>query len=188
VEAQYGTDADEARFAGKVVAVNVDRTCDAHYEDGDKEAGKPWSRVRRAAAVDAESGMGGELGGEVEEGILGGRSTFEVEAIAALAWCGEGNGGVHAAAIEDGEEEDGDEVAFAFGGKGGGSLSSSSTDTKKKKRKRQKQVPSSFSSTAVAAITAATALLVRSAVPGRKDSEMGECSEDSEDSGESSEE
>ena len=36
---------------------------------------------------------------------------------------------------------------------------------------------------------AATALLVRSAVPGCKDSEMGECSEDSEDSGgESSEE
>jgi hypothetical protein len=35
VEAQYGTDADEAWFAGKVVAVNA--------EDGDKEAGKPWS-------------------------------------------------------------------------------------------------------------------------------------------------
>jgi hypothetical protein len=40
-----------------------------------------------------------------------------------------------------------------------------------------------FSSNAAAAITAATALLVRSAVPGRKDSEMGECIEDSEDSG-----
>ena len=42
---------------------------------------------------------------------------------------------------------------------------------------------SSFSSNAAAAITAATALLVRSAVPGRKDSEMGECSDDGEDSG-----
>ena len=141
MEAQYGTDADEAWFAGKVMAVNVDGTCDVHYEDGDKEEGKPWSRVR-AAAVDAESGEGGELkgeGGELEERILGGQSTFEREAIAALAWCGEGSVRVHAAAIEDGEE-DGDEVAFAFGGKGGGSLSSSSTDTKKKKRKRQKQV------------------------------------------------
>ena len=119
MEAQYGTDADEAWFAGRVMAVNVDGTCDVHYEDGDKEAGKPWSRVR-AAAVDAESGKGGELGGEVEEGILGGQSTFEVEAIAALAWCGEGSVRVH---------------------------------------------------------------------PGRKDSEMGACSEDSEDSGgESSEE
>ena len=142
MEAQYGTDADEAWFVGKVLAVNAEGTCDVHYEDGDKEEGKPWSRVR-AAAVDAESGEGGELkgeGGELEERILGGQSTFEREAIAALAWCGEGSVRVHAAAIEDGEE-DGDEVAsFAFGGKGGGSLSSSSTDTKKKKRKRQKQV------------------------------------------------
>ena len=138
MEAQYGTDVDEAWFAGKVVAVNAEGTCDVHYEDGDKEAGKPWSRVR-AAAVDAESGEGGELGGEMEEGILGGQSTFEMEAIAALAWCGEGSVRVHAAAIEDGEEG-GDEVAIAFGGKGGGSLSSSSADTKKKKRKRQKQV------------------------------------------------
>ena len=80
-------------------------------------------------------------------------------------------------------------MACAFGGKGDGSLSSSSADTKKKKRKRQKQVSSSFSSTAVAAITVATALLVRSVVPGRKDSEMGACSDDGEDSGgESSEE
>ena len=63
-----------------------------------------------------------------------------MEAIAALAWCGEGSVGVHAAAaIEDGEEN-GDEVAFAFGGKGGSSLSSSSTDTNTKKRKRQKRV------------------------------------------------
>ena len=74
----------------------------------------------------------------MEEGIMREQSTFEMEAIAALAWCGEGSVGVHATAIEDGEE--GDEVAVAFGGKGGGSLSSSSTDTKKKKRKRQKQV------------------------------------------------
>jgi hypothetical protein len=135
VEAQYGTDVDEAWFAGKVVAVNAEGTCDVHYEDGDKEVGKPWSRVR-AAAVDAESGEGGELGGELEEGILEGQSTFEIEAIAALARCSS------FAAIEDGEE-DGDEVAIAFGGnggKGGGSLSSSSADTKKKKRKRQKQV------------------------------------------------
>ena len=70
----------------------------------------------------------------MEECIRGGPSTFEIEAIAALARCSS------FAAIEDGEEEDGDEVAFAFGGKGGGSLSSSSTDTKEKKRKRQKQV------------------------------------------------
>ena len=119
MEAQYGTDADEAWFAGKVMAVNAEGTCDVHYEDGDKEAGKPWSRVRAAA----ESGEGGELkgegeeeeeDGELEEGILGGQSTFEVEAVAALAWCGEGSVRVH---------------------------------------------------------------------PGRKDSEMGACSEDSEDSG-----
>ena len=90
----------------------------------------------RAAAVDAESGEGN---GEWEEGIRGGQSTFEMEAIAALAWCGKGSVGVHAAAIEDGEE-DGDEVAVAFGEKGGGSLSSSSVDTKEKKRKRRKQV------------------------------------------------
>ena len=199
MEAQYGTDAGEAWFAGRVMAVNAEGTCDVHYEDGDKEEGKPWSRVR-PAAVDAESEETGELereeeeeeeeeeDGELEKGILGGQSTFEMEAIAALAWCGEGSVRMHAAAIEDGEE-DGDEVAVAFGGKGGGSLSSSSTDTKKKKRKRQKQVSSSLSSTAAAAITAATALLVRSVVPGRKDSEMGECSADSEDSGgESSEE
>ena len=97
----------------------------------------------RAAAVDAESVEGGELGGEgeggeledeeLEEGIRGGQSTFEIEAIAALARCSS------FAAIEDGEE-DGDEVACAFGGKGDGSLSSSSADTKKKKRKWQKQV------------------------------------------------
>ena len=119
MEAQYGTDAKEAWFAGKVMAVNAEGTCDVHYEDGDKEAGKPWSRVRAAA----ESGEGGELkgegeeeeeDGELEEGILGGQSTFEVEAVAALAWCGEGSVRVH---------------------------------------------------------------------PGRKDSEMGACSEDSEDSG-----
>jgi hypothetical protein len=151
VEAQYGTDADEAWFVGRVMAVNADGTCDMHYEDGDKEAGKPWARVR-AAVVDAESEETGELelegeeeeeeeDGELEEGILGRQSTFEMEAIAALAWCGEGSVRVHAAAaIEDGEEEDGDEVAFAFGGKGGGSLSSSSTDAKTKKRKRKKQV------------------------------------------------
>ena len=140
MEAQYGTDADEAWFVGRVMAVNAEGTCDVHYEDGDKEVGKPWSRVR-ASAVDAESGEDGELGGELEEGILGGQNTFEMEGIAALAWCGEGSVRVHAAAaIEDGEEEDGDEVAFAFGGKGGGSLSSSSTDTKKKKMKRKKRV------------------------------------------------
>ena len=122
MEAQYGTDADEAWFVGRVMAVNAEGTCDVHYEDGDKEAGKPWSRVR-AAAVDAESEETGELDlegeeeeedGELEEGILGGQSTFEVEAVAALAWCGEGSVRVH---------------------------------------------------------------------PGRKDSEMGACSEDSEDSG-----
>ena len=138
MEAQYGTDADEAWFVGRVMAVNAEGTCDVHYEDGDKEAGKPWARVR-AAAVDEESGEEGELEGGEEEGILGGQSTFEMEAIAALAWCGEGSVGVHAAAaIEDGEEN-GDEVAFAFGGKGG-SLSSSSADTNKKKRKRKKQM------------------------------------------------
>ena len=89
MEAQYGTDADEAWFVGKVLAVNAEGTCAVHYEDGDKEAGKPWSRVR-AAAVDTESGEGGELkgeGGEEEEGILGGQSTFEIKAIAALARC-----------------------------------------------------------------------------------------------------
>ena len=113
MEAQYGTDADEAWFAGRVMAVNAEGTCDVHYEDGDKEAGKPWARVR-AAAVDAESEETGELeleeeeeeeDGELEEGILGGQSTFEMEAIAALAWCGEGSVRVHAAAIEDGEED-----------------------------------------------------------------------------------
>ena len=143
MEAQYGTDADEAWFVGRVMAVNAEGTCDVHYEDGDRETGKPWARVR-AAAVDAEPEETGELereeeeeDGELEEGILGGQSTFEMEAIAALAWCGEGSVRVHAAAIEDGEEN-GDEVAFAFGGKGGGSLSSSSADTKNKKRKRKK--------------------------------------------------
>ena len=51
MKAQYGTDADEAWFAGKVMAVNAEGTCcDVHYEDGDKEAGKPWARVRAAAA------------------------------------------------------------------------------------------------------------------------------------------
>ena len=95
MEAQYGTDADEAWFVGKVLAVNAEGTCDVHYEDGDKEAGKPWSRVR-AAAVGAESEETGELelggeeeeeDGELEEGILGGQSTFEIKAIAALARC-----------------------------------------------------------------------------------------------------
>ena len=113
MEAQYGTDADEAWFAGRVMAVNAEGTCDVHYEDGDKEAGKPWARVR-AAAVDAESEETGELereeeeeeeDGELEEGILGGQSMFEVEAIAALAWCGGGSVRVHAAAIEDGEKD-----------------------------------------------------------------------------------
>ena len=137
MEAQYGTDAKEAWFAGKVMAVNAEGTCDVHYKDGDKEAGKPWSRVR-PAAVNAKSGEGGGGNGELEEGIMREQSTFEMEAIAALAWCGEGSVGVHATAIEDGEE-DGDEVAVAFGGKGGDSLSSS-TDTKEKKRKRRKQV------------------------------------------------
>jgi hypothetical protein len=88
----------------------------------------------RAAAVDAESGEDGELEKEEEEeemekeedgvfekGTLGGQKTFEMEAIAALAWRGGGSVGVHAAAaIEDGEEND-DEVAVAFG--------ASSTDT-----------------------------------------------------------
>ena len=149
MEAQYGTDADEAWFVGKVMAVNAEGTCDVHYEDGDKEAGKPWARVR-AAAVDAESeetvelefegGEEDEEDGELEEGILGGQNTFEMEGIAALAWCGEGSVRVHAAAaIEDGEEEDGDEVAVAVGRKGGSNLSSSSTDAKTKKRKRKKQ-------------------------------------------------
>ena len=87
MEAQYGTDADEAWFAGKVMAVNVDGTCDVHYEDGDtictrhymhyedgdKEVGKPWSRVR-AAAVDVESGEEGELGGEGEGGDAKGKA------------------------------------------------------------------------------------------------------------------
>ena len=164
MEAQYGTDADEAWCAGKVMAVNAEGTCGVHYEDGDKEAGKPWSRVR-AAAVDVESGERGELGGEVEEGIMREQSTFEMEAIAALAWCGEGSVGVHAAAIEDGEE-DGDEVAVAFGGKGGGSLSSSSTDTKKKKRKRQKQVSAKERSGEVP-VSFSGASAMRSPSPGR---------------------
>ena len=112
MEAQYGIDADEAWFVGRVTAVNAEGTCDVHYEDGDNEAGKPWGRVR-AAAVDAESEETGELelereeeeDGELEEGILGGQSMFEVEAIAALAWCGGGSVRVHAAAIEDGEKD-----------------------------------------------------------------------------------
>ena len=173
MEAQYGTDADEAWFAGRVMAVNAEGTCDVHYEDGDKEAGKPWARVR-AAAVDAESEETGELelegeeeeeDGELEEGILGRQSTFEREAIAALAWCGEGSVRVHAAAIEDGEE-DGDEVAVAFGGKGGGSLSSSSADTKKKKRKRQKQVSAKERSDEVP-FDSSGASAMRSPSPGR---------------------
>jgi hypothetical protein len=173
VEAQYGTDADEAWFAGRVMAVNAEGTCDVHYEDGDKEAGKPWSRVR-PAAVDAESGEGGELeggeeeeeDGELEEGMgLGGQSTFEMEAIAALAWCSEGSVGVHAAAaIEDGEEN-GDEVAFAFGGKGGCSLSSPSTGTKKKTRKQQKQVSAKEWSGEEVPVTSSNASAMKS--PGR---------------------
>ena len=47
------------------MSVKAEGTCDVHYEDGDKEAGKPWARVR-AAAVDAESGEDGEL--EEEDG------------------------------------------------------------------------------------------------------------------------
>ena len=65
MEAQYGTDADEAWFVGRVMAVNAEGTCDVHYEDGDKEAGKPWARVR-AAAVDAESEEAAEEAGELE--------------------------------------------------------------------------------------------------------------------------
>ena len=50
VEAQYGNDADEEWFAGTVAAVNTaERTCDVHYEDGDKEVGKAWARVRHRA-------------------------------------------------------------------------------------------------------------------------------------------
>ena len=86
MEAQYGTDADEAWFAGKVMAVNAEGTCDVHYEDGDKEAGKPWSRVR-AAAVDAESEPSSSFLREMEEDTRAGESTFEMEAIAALACC-----------------------------------------------------------------------------------------------------
>ena len=139
MEAQYGTDADEVR----------------------------------AAAVDAESEEAGEFegeeedeeDGELEEGILGGQSTFERKAIAALAWCGEGSVGVHAAAaIEDGEEND-DEVAFAFGGKGG-SLSSSSADTNKKKRKRKKQMLANERSGDVP-VSASDASAMRSPNPGR---------------------
>ena len=165
VEAQYGTDADEAWFVGRVMAVNAEGTCDVHYEDGDKEVGKPWSRVR-AAAVDAESGEGEELeDGELEKVILGGRqSTSEMKAIAALAWCGEGSVGVYATAIEGGEE-DSDEVAVAFGGKGGGSLSSSSADTKKKKRKRQKQVSAKEQSGEEVPVSSSNTSAMRS--PGR---------------------
>ena len=50
VEAQYGSNAHSAWFAGIVMAVNADGTCDVHYDDGDKEAGKPWSRVRPLTA------------------------------------------------------------------------------------------------------------------------------------------
>ena len=237
MEAQYGTDAAEAWFAGTAMAMNAEGTCDVHYEDGDKlggegegggakgtarqsaggaaprakdiddrsdsdsdgsgvlsdssdetyvaiqdastgakrrllkhyedgdkEVGKPWSRVR-ASTVDEESGEGGKLGGKGEEGILGGQRTFEMEAIAALAWCGEGSVGVHVAtAIEDGED-DGDEVAFAFGGKGGGSLSSSSADTKKKKRKRQKQVSAKEQSGEEVPVSSSNTSAMRS--PGR---------------------
>ena len=76
----------------------------------------------------------------MEKGIRGGESTFEMEAIAALAWCGEGSVGVHAAAANEDGEEDGDEVAVAFGGLGGSNLSSSSTDTNTKQQKRKKRV------------------------------------------------
>ena len=38
MEAQYGTDADEAWFVGTVAAVNVaGMTCAVHYEDGDED-------------------------------------------------------------------------------------------------------------------------------------------------------
>ena len=81
MEAQYGIEANEEWFAGKVMAVNAEGTCDVHYENGDKEAGKPWSRVR-AAAVDAESEETGELEeegggqlGQLEEGRRGGQNT-----------------------------------------------------------------------------------------------------------------
>ena len=157
------------------MAVNAEGTRNVHYEDRDTEAGKPWARVR-AAAVDAESGEGGELeggeeeeeDGELEEGMgLGGQSTFEMEAIAALAWCSEGSVGVHAAAaIEDGEEN-GDEVAFAFGGKGGGSLSSSSADTEEKKWKRQKQVSAKERSGEEVPVSSSKASAMRSPSLGR---------------------
>ena len=56
VEAHYGAKVEEAWFPGTVEAVNdAEGTCDVRYDDGDKEAGKPWSRVR-AAAVDGDSG------------------------------------------------------------------------------------------------------------------------------------
>jgi len=98
----------------------------------------------RAAAVDAESGEDGELEKEEEEeemekeedgvfekGTLGGQRTFEMEAIAALAWRGGGRVGGHAAAaIEDGEEND-DEVAVAFG--------ASSTDTNNNNKEDAKE-------------------------------------------------
>ena len=150
MEAQYGTDADEAWIVGRVMAVNAEGTCDVHYEDGDKEAGKPCGQecaplrsMRSPRRRESWSWRGERRMKRMESwrrAYWGGQRTVEMEAIAALAWCGEGSVGVHAAAaIEDGEE-DGDEVAFAFGGKGGCSLSSSSTGTKKKQRKRKKRV------------------------------------------------
>ena len=74
MEAQYGTDANEAWFAGKVMAVNAEGTCDVHYEDGDKEAGKPWARVRAAAVQPPRSGMRSAVGDKVR----GSLSYFQV--------------------------------------------------------------------------------------------------------------
>ena len=66
MEAQYGTKESEAWFVGTVVAVNdAEGTCDVHYDDGDKETGKPWSRVRAAAVQPSRPGMRYAVGDKV---------------------------------------------------------------------------------------------------------------------------
>ena len=66
VEAQYGMKESEAWFVGTVVAVHdAEGTCDVHYEDGDKEVGKPWARVRAAAVQPPRSGMRCAVGDKV---------------------------------------------------------------------------------------------------------------------------
>ena len=85
MEAHYGIKVEEAWFVCTVVAVNdAEKTCDVHYEDGDKEVGKPWSRVRAAAVQPPRSGMRCAVGDKVR----GSLSYFKVLQVVNTCVCG----------------------------------------------------------------------------------------------------